>query len=146
MVTVDIQNLLTWLALGALVLLLIYIVFLVKKLMTTLDKTNNLIDDADQIIKDSDKVILDANTVSGVVAKKTKQIDGAVDSLLGIVDDVADDAKNNKGLIKTTINAGKAVASAASYIKEKEEKKEEKEFKEYKKAKKAEMKAKEKAE
>lgn len=135
MVTVNVQQLLTYLVLGALLILIIYLILLVKKLLST------TIPEANDVLVDTDKVLRDANVVSGIAADKATELDGAITAVTGVVTEIADDANNNQGLIKTATSMSKAAASAFSYIKDQKEEKEEKEFKEYKKAQKKEKKA-----
>ena len=134
MITVDVKQLLIYAVLLALFVLIIYLIFLVKRLFTTLELLNKDLDDADGII-------VDAKVVSGIAADRSKDLDIVITDVTGVVSTITDDANNNQGLIKTGINVGKAVASAGSFIKEHKEEKEQKEFEEYKKEKKAKKKA-----
>ena len=136
MVTVNVQQLLTYLVLGALLILIIYRILLVKKLLAT------TIPEANDVLADTDKMLKDANVVSGIAADKATELDGAITAVTGVVSEIADDANNSQGLIKTATSMSKAAASAFSYIKEQKDEKEEKEFKEYKKAQKKEKKEK----
>ena len=136
MVTVNVQQLLTYLVLGALLILIIYLILLVKKLLAT------TIPEANDVLADTDKMLKDANVVSGLAADKATELDGAIPAVTGVVSEIADDANNSQGLIKTATSMSKAAASAFSYIKEQKDEKEEKEFKEYKKAQKKEKKEK----
>ena len=131
MITINVQTLLIWIVLAVLAILLIYAIFLIRKLLVTISKTNDILDDAKKM--------------TTILAERTDEVNGIVTDVSGVVSNIAQEANNNQGLIKTATNMSRAAASAFSYVTEKKEEKEEKEFQEYKKAKKAEKKAEKKA-
>ena len=104
MVTVNVQQLLTYLVLGALLILIIYLILLVKKLLST------TIPEANDVLVDTDKVLKDANVVTGIAADKATELDGAITAVTGVVTEIADDANNNQGLITTATSLSKGAA------------------------------------
>jgi uncharacterized protein YoxC len=96
-VTIDLKDALILVILVAVLILIIYLIRVAAKLVTTLSKTNELLDDGKR--------------VSAVAADKTEQLDGilneAGDAVLGITDAL----NGNISVVDKLSNIGLGVAS-----------------------------------
>ena len=106
MIEINVRDVLLILVLIAVLILVVYLILLVKKLMITADKANKVLDDT--------------SVVSEIAAKDVKAIDGAVTNISSTVNGISNELGKSTGFIKTATNVGKAFASVASYVKDKD--------------------------
>ncbi|MDD6042189.1 MAG: hypothetical protein PUB87_00365 [Eubacteriaceae bacterium] len=102
MVNVDVKTVLVWLLYIALIVMVLFIIVLIKNLVTTVKKTNMILEDA--------------KIVSEITAEKANQVDGIVSDVSGAVSDIARAVHNERGLISAISNIVRTTGFVASKV------------------------------
>lgn len=108
MITIDVKALLICMVLAAALVLLIYLIVLIKNLVSTVKKTNQVLDDT--------------AVVTGVVAEKAKAADGLTDDLIEALRSFSKAVKGDENLIAALSNIAKTVGMIASFVKKSDDK------------------------
>lgn len=103
MITVDVKELLIYLILIAAVVLLVYLIVLIKNLVSTVKETN--------------KVLEDTAVVSGIVAEKAKAADGLADDVISALQSFTKAVKGEENVIAALSNIAKTLGMVASFFK-----------------------------
>ncbi len=110
MITIDIKTLLIYLVLAAALVLLIYLIVLVKNLVSTVKNTN--------------QVLEDTAVVSGIVAEKAKAADGLADDVIEALGSFAKAVRGEENLIAALSNIAKTLGMVMSFARKKDDKNE----------------------
>lgn len=95
-VTIDLKALVLIIVAIAVVVLVVYLVRLLRKLMVTLDETN--------------QVLQDVQVITDIAAARSKDIDGIVENVSDTVGSVSEALKGNQGVVAALTAILKAVA------------------------------------
>ena len=102
MVTMDLRTILIAILLIAVIVLVVYAIIMIRKLLATLERTND--------------ILVDVKVVSDIAATRSKAIDGLVASVTDSVATVSDSIKGNGNATNAAVSVVNTLASLVGFF------------------------------